>query len=95
MVYLESMALRVPAVGVEGQGIEDVIVNGENGFLVKSQNAADLTMVLDKLLNEAERRSTIGERARQHIAQNFTWDATIRQYDEIFKAAISDRANQT
>ena len=37
IVYLEAMSVGCITIGTEGEGIEDVIVSGKNGFLIKPE----------------------------------------------------------
>lgn len=55
MVYLEAMACGCITVGIENEGIDGIIKNEENGFLIKpTQN--DIKKVLDRIsdLNESQ-----------------------------------------
>ena len=48
-VYLEAMSVERPAIACRGQGIEEVIRHGENGWLVGPNNLDDLTNALREL----------------------------------------------
>ena len=47
LVYLEAMAQGCVVVGSKGQGIDGVIKNGENGFLVSPNNVDELVNTLN------------------------------------------------
>lgn len=59
MVYIEAMANGCIPLGSKNEGIDGVIRNGENGYLVDPNNISELTLVLDGLMsmvsNEIER----------------------------------------
>ena len=70
--YLEAMASGRVAIGCVGQGIEEVIRHGENGWLVPPNSREDLIEGLRVLLRDSPRRTQIGAAARESILQSFT-----------------------
>ena len=71
-VYLEAMASGKVAVGCRGQGIEEVIRHGENGWLVPAEGRQELIEGLRLLLKDDALRQRIGAAARDTILQSFT-----------------------
>jgi teichuronic acid biosynthesis glycosyltransferase TuaC len=71
-VYLEAMASGKVAVGCRGQGIEEVIRHGENGWLVPAEGRQELIEGLRLLLKDEALRQRIGAAARDTILQSFT-----------------------
>jgi teichuronic acid biosynthesis glycosyltransferase TuaC len=71
-VYLEAMASGKAAVGCLGQGIEEVIRHGENGWLIPPDSLPELTEGLKILLRDPCRRLQMGKAARQTILDGFT-----------------------
>ena len=66
-VYLEAMASGIPAIACVGQGIEEVIRDGENGFLITEQDWRGLASLLRTLIQEPELRDAIGVAGRKTI----------------------------
>jgi glycosyltransferase involved in cell wall biosynthesis len=60
------------AIGCRGQGIEEVMRHGTNGWLVEPGNVEQLASSLAMLLVNADLRRYIGEQARQTILGRFT-----------------------
>jgi teichuronic acid biosynthesis glycosyltransferase TuaC len=71
-VYLEAMSAERPAIACRGQGIEEVIRHGENGWLIEPKNLSDLTAALQELLSDSPLRENFGRNARQTILQGYT-----------------------
>jgi glycosyltransferase involved in cell wall biosynthesis len=71
-VYLEAMASGRAAVGCFGQGIEEVIRHGENGWLIPLDGLAELVEGLRTLLRDADLRARMGRAARETIVNGFT-----------------------
>jgi len=49
LVYLEAMSQGCITIGSKGEGIDGVINDGENGFLVESGNVKELTVCLNNI----------------------------------------------
>ena len=64
LVYVEAMAKGCITVATKGQGIDGVIVNGENGFLCESNNVEALAATLKHIRSlSAEQLRTISRKA--------------------------------
>ena len=66
LVYLEAMARGCICIGTRGQGIDGVIVDGENGFLCGGGDSDELSSILGKInaLSAIEKRK-ISKNARK------------------------------
>jgi teichuronic acid biosynthesis glycosyltransferase TuaC len=71
-VYLEAMASGKPVIGCRGQGIEEVVEHGTNGWLVGSDDVKELRDALSTLLSNAALHKFISGHARQTILDEFT-----------------------
>jgi teichuronic acid biosynthesis glycosyltransferase TuaC len=71
-VYLEAMACGKPVIACRGQGIEEIIDHGRNGWLIPVDGLEELVQGLQTLLGDAELRARIGEAARQAILDKLT-----------------------
>ena len=49
LVYLEAMALGLITIGSRNEGIDGIIVDGENGFLCEAGNVEELTAIITKI----------------------------------------------
>lgn len=89
MVYIEAMAHGKPVVGVEGQGINDVIIDGENGFLARPRDIDSLYEKVKILLDDKELVSQIALRAKETIYNNLTWDANAKRLLSVIKEEVN------
>ena len=71
-VYLEAMACGVPAIGCLKNGIDEIIVHGENGYLVEGKNVEQLKECLIALTDK-KLREKMGELARKTVVDNCQW----------------------
>jgi glycosyltransferase involved in cell wall biosynthesis len=84
-VYLEAMACGKPAIGCYGQGIEEIIQRGSNGWLIAVDALDELVDALRTLLQDAELRARVGQSARQTILDNYTLHHQARGLIRIFE----------
>lgn len=88
-VYLEAMASGMITVGVKTQGIDEVIENGRDGFLVEPKNVADLTKVIENIQQMTDRELLEMSKRAQKKAEQFTWIESAKQlkqvYDDLLK----------
>lgn len=71
-VYLEAMACGVPAIGCWGNGIDEVIDSGVNGFLIHNKNGDELVESLEKMLDRGIRTS-MSQLCRITVSNRYTW----------------------
>lgn len=84
VVYLEAMSMGCIAIGTEGQGIADLIVSGENGFLVPPDDPEAIVRVISWCAEHPEEADAIAERGRRD-ALGLTWDKNAAQYIKLFE----------
>ena len=79
------MAHGKPVIGCIGEGIEDVIENGTTGLLVRTKDLDSLFEAIDFLLSNPEEGKAMGERARKHVLENYTWQKNAKKILEIYR----------
>ena len=89
IVYLEAMAAGCVTIGTEGEGIADLIVSGENGFLVPADDPDAIADVIGQCMAEPQRAKEIARRGRE-AAQNLTWENNAQQYVKLFQKLIDE-----
>ena len=88
-VYLEAMASGKVAVGCLGQGIEEIIRHGENGWLVPPNGREALIEGLRFLLCDDARRRKVGAAARETILRSFTLGHQAQHLLEIYRESVA------
>ncbi|HEV2147332.1 MAG TPA: glycosyltransferase family 1 protein [Longimicrobiaceae bacterium] len=89
-VVLEALASGLPAVVVDRGGPPDQIEPGENGWIARANDPADLADRVEQLLRDGEARARMGRRAVES-ARERDWSAIngrlIRSYGEVVESA--------
>jgi glycosyltransferase involved in cell wall biosynthesis len=88
-VYLEAMSCAKPVIGCCGQGIDEVIDHGRNGWLIPVDGFEQLVQGLSALLWSPELRASIGKAARQTILEKLTLSHQAQHLIRIYRQAIA------
>ena len=64
---LEAMASSVPVVSTNVGGANEIITDGDNGFLCASGDRIEMSSKILKLLEDENLRNVIGQNARLHV----------------------------
>ena len=88
-VYLEAMSCGKPVIGCRGQGIDEVIEHGENGWLIPADGLEQLVQGLSVLLGSPEMCTRIGTAARQTILEKLTLSHQAQHLARIYSQAVA------
>ena len=83
-VILESMAAGKPVVVTSVGGNSEIVVNGENGYLVPPADAPALAKAIIRLLKNPEEATRMGKRGRQMAQEKFTVEAMVKSYEQLY-----------
>ncbi len=84
LIPLEAMACGVPVIAVNEGGYKETVIDGQTGYLV-SRDPKSLTDKLEFLLSNEKICAKMGENARRHIEQNWTWDKSVKNLENILR----------
>ncbi len=87
-VLLESMAFGKPVIGANVDGIPTYIIDNEVGLLFESENIADLTKQIEKLLIDEKLLKQIGANARKNVMANYTETIYFYKYKKMIFETI-------
>lgn len=87
-VYLEAMSCGKPVIGCWGQGIDEVIEQGKNGWLIPSDGLEELVQGISALLGSSDLRKGIGRAARETILDRFTLSHQAQKLDLIYRRSV-------
>ena len=86
-VYLEAMASGKPVIACRGQGIDEIIQHGSNGWLIPVDGLEELVQGLQDLLSNPGLRARIGQAARQTILDKLTLANQAQSLVKIYQEA--------
>jgi glycosyltransferase involved in cell wall biosynthesis len=91
-VAIEAMSLGVPVVGVRGASIDELVVDGQSGFLAPVGDAGGLAAALSAawLLPDGERQA-MGARARTQVLQMLDEQKCCRDLEDLYSRAAQSQ----
>jgi UDP-glucose:(heptosyl)LPS alpha-1,3-glucosyltransferase len=89
LVCLEAMASGLPVLASPVGGIEDYLVDGENGFHIQ-RDGTDIAHKLDRVLADPALHARVRERGLA-TAQSYAWEKIAKQYLRLFDELMTEQ----
>jgi glycosyltransferase involved in cell wall biosynthesis len=86
---IEAMAAGLPVVGTDVEGIRDVIIHSENGFLVPVGDVKGLKDALITLLQNDSLRKEMGRKSRALASQAYSLHHCVNRYQDLFTLVVN------
>jgi glycosyltransferase involved in cell wall biosynthesis len=86
---LEALALERPVVASAVDGIPEVAVHGESGFLVSPGNPRELAQAVIQLLTNKAYAETLGRKGREVVLEGYCLDRMVRETSELYLSSLS------
>jgi glycosyltransferase involved in cell wall biosynthesis len=90
LTILEAMACGVPVVATRVPGNVDTVSDGVTGLLAEPGSPEDLADKVALLLEDPERRRTMGEAGRRRVAKEFSISRMVTETAEVYRWAARD-----
>lgn len=84
IAILEAMAAHRCVVATAVEGIPEIILDGETGYLVRYGDVEGLAALLGRLLEDSSLRAEVGQRARAEVESKFGIQTTAREYEALY-----------
>lgn len=82
---MEAMAVELAVVSTHVSGIPELIEHDVSGLLVPEKDALALAYALQRLLENKDLRSTLGQNARRKVMDQFNIDKSVSQLARLFR----------
>ena len=89
LTVAEAMWKARPVIGSRIGGIQDQIVDGENGVLVEPTDLEAFGRTAAELLGDPERSGALGKQARERVREHFLGTRTLEQYFELSRRLVA------
>ena len=84
-VLLEAAAAGRPIVATAAGGSGEIVIDGETGLLVPTEDVAALTAALRRALDDPELRQRLGAAARIHVDATFGMARYVREFVDLYE----------
>jgi starch synthase (maltosyl-transferring) len=88
---LEAMAARRPVVGTAVEGTEDLVLDGQTGWLVPPRDSAALSRALIEATDSRSSGRCYGEAGRRRLEQEYSLDRTVAAYESLWAGILGFR----
>ena len=80
LVVLEAASHGLVVIASRLEGLQDAIVDGQNGYLVDSGDADAYLTCIESVLHDTDARTAFGRQARNFVIANYAWPLIARRY---------------
>ena len=87
LTTLEAMAAGKPIISTRG-GVDDFFVEAEMGFWIEPANVDQLYDAMEKFVLNQEIINTMGQKTREYLIHNFTWDIVANKLISAYRTLI-------
>ncbi len=85
MVLLEAAATELPMVATDVGGNREIVLEGQDGYLVPSHDSEALAKAMQTLASlEPAKRKEMGQRGREHVVATYDLDKVVNQWEELY-----------
>jgi glycosyltransferase involved in cell wall biosynthesis len=85
---LEAAACGTPTIASDAPGLRESVIDGETGILVPHGDVDRLADAIESLLDDRERRASMGRQARA-FAESFSWEASADAFEDVLRRVVA------
>ncbi len=87
-VVLEAMSWGLPVVATNSGGLPTMIDDGRTGYVVPMRNSDALEDRIRTLLDDDEKRETMGDAARMYVRDNHSWEWLVNELEMTYARVV-------
>ncbi len=87
-VVLEAMAAGLPVVTTDAPGCDELVLDGETGFVVRRGHTEELASRMTTLLEDPHRAARMGLAGRRRAFASFSLRGTVELYEAIYERLL-------
>lgn len=90
LALVEYMALGVPVVASNIDGIPNVVDNGETGILCESEHKNEFIKAINEILNNKELAKELSKNGMEIAKKRFSMERVVKEHNELFDSIIGN-----
>ena len=91
LVAAEAMLHHLPVLATQVGGLQNVVVNGETGFLVPPNTPSKLAEKIHHFYHHPEAVTTMGESGYQRAIQNYTEERYVNEVEALYNKLLIEK----
>jgi glycosyltransferase involved in cell wall biosynthesis len=84
-VVLEAIAMEKAVIATNVGGTSDIVIEGQNGFLVPPKNSEEVANALISLVDDSDLKGKMGKAGRETAQRNFLWDDIVDKVEKVYE----------
>jgi glycosyltransferase involved in cell wall biosynthesis len=89
VVLIEAMAMELPVVSTNCDGVVDIVVEGETGLYVHPRAPEELAGALIRLIDDPPLRKRFGEAGRRRVVELFDRRGQIDRLEGMYAGVLA------
>jgi phosphatidylinositol alpha-1,6-mannosyltransferase len=86
LVFTEAMSCGTPVIGCKPGAPEELIINGETGFVIDELDGKKLNECIEKILDDPKSSVLMGIKGRERVLEKFD---SVKQYEKLRDELLS------
>ena len=87
-VIVEAMANGLPVIATDKGAIIESVIDGQNGFIVPSEEPVVIAEKLEELLHNSTLRGQFSEQSKNLYQANFTEEKMVKNLKSVFESVL-------
>ncbi len=89
-VILEAFALAKPVVSTRVGGVPELVIDGENGYMVEKERPDLLAAAIVRSLDDPEKMHAMGQRGYERVQADFSFEEQAATLEGIYKSLLKE-----
>ena len=90
-VIMEAMAAGKSVVATNVGGVPELVVDGETGYLVPSNNVEELSKAINKLLDNPKGAKRMGEKGKERVKKFFSMERMVQEMETMYLSLLRNK----
>jgi len=91
---LEAMALGLPVIATEVDGVSEAVVHDLSGILIKPGDPKAIGTAIQDMIDDKELGVRLGREAKNVVNENFKLHTMIERYEKAYKAVLDGKVEE-
>ena len=88
---IEAAFCGIPVIAANLEGLRDAIKDEQDGFLIETEDTEGYAKKINELLSDENYRKEFGQKARQYVIENYSWEGISKKYLAEISKTISKK----
>ena len=90
---MEAMAAGLPVIATDAGGTGEIIINGEDGYLVPPRDPEEMARAMKKIIVSPDAASNMAQKGKQKIYNYYSFDRMIEDYRNLYREMLDITGN--